>query len=316
MRIWIAFTLLCLMVVSAGCSRSKKHKQEPTTRIAVGQQNTTVAVASPGSSKDPNPAPGPTIIYLDIYQLALPFGTLSQSEQFWKGVDETSCVDVATYDLLFKNGMRVGRASIDEWPQLRAMMEQHPARTRKHSFTGTEAKSTELEFKKGIDEQTIFYFDGQNNPIGRTFENCENFMSLSFQPAPRRAPGTVRVALCPVVRSLRTKIQFNWLNEEREVQFVKPERLYDCNLRADIPLGSFLVVAPSREARWPTSIGKSFLITDGEAERLENVLLIVPRPHRTVDETKLMAKAAPTTREAEQVSPSIAPLAAPRGRKR
>ena len=67
------------------------------------------------------------------------------------------------------------------------------------------------------------------------------------------------------------------LNNEQEVTFSYPERLYDMNLRADVPSDSFLVVAPSEEARWKTSIGNNFFVNDGTAERMENVLLIVPR---------------------------------------
>jgi hypothetical protein len=34
--------------------------------------------------------------------------------------------------------------------------------------------------------------------------------------------------------------------------------LYDINLRADIPAENFLVIAPSSEARWPTSMERAF----------------------------------------------------------
>jgi len=88
---------------------------------------------------------------------------------------------------------------------------------------------------------------------------------------------TMRVALCPVVRSVRKRLELSPLNNEQEVTFTYPERLYDMNLRADVPVDSFLVIAPSDEARWRTSIGNNFFVSDGTAERMENVLLIVPR---------------------------------------
>jgi hypothetical protein len=157
-----------------------------------------------------------------VYQLSLRLARSRAATTSGSASTSSPAWTSRPYDLLFKNGIRVGRAPISEWSYLRGLMEKHPARTQKLSFTGTEAKAVELEFKKGIDEQTIFYYDGQNNTVGRSFENCENVMGLSFQPAPRQPAGTVRVALCPVVRSLRRKIQFNWLNEEREIQFVRP----------------------------------------------------------------------------------------------
>ncbi|MGH7215348.1 MAG: hypothetical protein ACREIT_11350, partial [Tepidisphaeraceae bacterium] len=100
--------------------------------------------------------------------------------------------------------------------------------------------------------------------------------------------------LCPVVRSRRTRLEFNVKNEEREVQFTRPERLYDCNLRVDVPLNSFLIISPSSQATVATSIGGAFLLKDGEAERFEHVLLVVPRAYRVGDEVRTVAN-APTT---------------------
>jgi hypothetical protein len=102
---------------------------------------------------------------------------------------------------------------------------------------------------------------------------------MTLQPAPRK-PGVMRLALCPVVREARKRIQFSPLNHEQEVLFTSPEKIYDVNLRCDIPVDHFLVVAPSSESTWRTSIGNSFLVTEGAAEKLENVLLVVPREIR------------------------------------
>src|SRR5687768_16144984 len=48
-------------------------------------------------------------VHLDMYQFTVPHGGVSRSEEFWKRVDEQR-IDVATYDLLLKNGLRVGVA--------------------------------------------------------------------------------------------------------------------------------------------------------------------------------------------------------------
>src|SRR5690606_12420910 len=107
---------------------------------------------------------------------------------------------------------------------------------------------------------------------GRSYEKCYNFFTLAFEPTPRR-PGTVRMVLCPVVRSTRKQLEFAGQRESRTIEYVQAERLFDMNLRADIPLDSFLVVAPSSEARMSTSIGANFLVVQSPAERLERVLL-------------------------------------------
>ena len=54
--------------------------------------------------------------------------------------------------------------------------------------------------------------------------------------------------------------------------------IYDCNLRIDVPMDSFIVIAPSSEARSPLSVGNAFFFTQGKSELLEQVIIIVPRP--------------------------------------
>ncbi len=219
---------------------------------------------------------GPTQLQIDVYQLHVPIGTVSRNEQFWKRIDE-QCVDVATCDLLYKNGVRVGAASRGEWDYFKSIMEQHPAITQVSSVVGYDGKPVELPMRKDVTDQRIFYFDSSNQLLGRSFDVSENFIAMTFLPAPRKA-NTVRIALCPVVRAQRKKLEYSVANEERpEITYTYPERLYDLNLRADISEDQFFVVAPSGESTWPTSLGNNFFIADAAAEKMEVVLLLVPK---------------------------------------
>ena len=214
--------------------------------------------------------------HLDVYQITLPLGAVSRSEEFWKRVDEQG-VDIGTYDLLQKNGFRVGVAPAGEWGYFKGIIEQYPLVTKKLTVTAGESGSLELEMKKGIDSQYLFYLSDDNTLRGRTYDKCENLLSVTFQAAPRKA-GQVRVTLCPVVRCTRGEFHISVTNEEREYEFVKPERLYDLNLCCDIPVNGFLVLAPSTMAKWSATLGNAFLVDGGAAERFEHVLLMVPRP--------------------------------------
>jgi hypothetical protein len=79
-------------------------------------------------------------------------------------------------------------------------------------------------------------------------------------------------------------LQYSALNAELgEISYAAPERMYKLNLCADVPSDQFLIVAPSGESTWPTSIGNSFLVNDGTAERMETVLLIVPKPVHLIE---------------------------------
>lgn len=217
----------------------------------------------------------PRVQYLDVYQLTLPLGAVSRSEEFWKRVDEQS-VDIGTYDLLQKNGFRVGVAPATEWSYFRAILEQHPATTKKTSVAAGDAGALEMLMKKGVTEQNLFYLTDDNRLLGRTYDRCENLLAVTFQPAPRRH-GQVRVTLCPLVRTHRGEFQISATNVEREYEYVRPERLYDLNLCCDVPVSGFLVVAPSLMAKWSSNLGSAFLVDGGIAERLETVLIMVPR---------------------------------------
>jgi hypothetical protein len=210
--------------------------------------------------------------------LQVPAGTVSRNEKFWKRVDE-QCLDPVTYDLLYKNGVRVGEAPIAEWDYFRQLIADHPAVATASDLVAAESKPVEFTVRKDIVGQTIFYYDRANQLVGKSFDASENLITIAFQQAPRK-PQTMRVVLCPVVRSKYKRLEFSPLNREMEITYTAPERLYDLNLKADVPVDNFLIVAPSSDASLPTSIGNSFFTLDGPAERLENVLLIVPKSIR------------------------------------
>jgi hypothetical protein len=280
-----------VVALAAGCGSSKKSAGADRGAVTAppgGGANSQVLAAdlgSPPDAADPSRSPDGTprgarmsVTHLDIYQLAVPLGAISRSEEFWKHIDEQQ-VDVGTYDLLRKNGWRVGTAPSTEWPYFRDIIDAYPASAKPHrltaGLTGT-AANMELSMKEKVDYQVVSYFDDENLLHNLSFDQCDNLLSISLQQVPRK-PGEARVTVCPTVRSLRRRFQVNMRQQEREFRYVHPERLYDLNLQADIPAGQFLIIAPSPEVRWPTSLGAAFLVENGAAEQFEHVLLLVPR---------------------------------------
>lgn len=231
-----------------------------------------------GQSSIASVAATPVGMRVDIYQLQVPEGSVSRNEKFWKRVDE-HCFDPATYDLLYKNGVRVGQAPIADWDYFKQVMEQYPAVAKQSSLVAGEGKAVELPVRKGMPTQDIWYYNASNVLEGHTFNACENLIALTFQPTPRHA-SSMRVALCPTVRCTEKRLQYTANNNEVEVTYSAPQRIYDLNLRTDVPMENFLIVAPSSDASRRTSIGHGFFMTAGTAERLENVLLIIPRSMR------------------------------------
>jgi hypothetical protein len=216
----------------------------------------------------------PLLIQVVGFKITVPAGACSRSDEFWRHVDEKA-VDPGTYETLYKNGVRCGIASTGEWDYFKAILEQNPAITQPSAYTGREAKLIEMELKMKVDYQNIFAFDRSGDLVGQTYERCDNLMRVSFQPAPRK-PGTVRLGMVPVVKALREIWVPAGAVAGNNFQLVRPEKLYEMNLIADVPMDSFLVVAPSPEGRWPSSLGNAFLVNDGETEQTETVLIFRP----------------------------------------
>ena len=214
-------------------------------------------------------------VQLDIYQMTVPAGAVSRSDEFWKRVEENR-VDPATYDLLLKNGVRIGVAHTSEWDYFRDILEQNNASSLHGTATSGRAGSIQLIMKKNVKWQDIGYLTDRNEVVGRSYDKCDNLIGVGFWPEPRR-PNEMRVEITPVVRARRTRLRFRLNNEEQEFVEEAPEFLYDLNLRAIIPANSFLIIAPSSEVERSTSLGAAFLRSEGDTVPKEQVLVLVPK---------------------------------------
>ena len=160
-------------VALCGCAQSDSE--------ASRRHRTTVELADAfagemGRSLSSHP---PVVQALDVYQLTVPYGAVSRSQEFWKRINETS-VDVATSDLLQKNGLRVGVAPASEWSYFRAIIEQFPAVTRHMAVTGGGEGSLELSMKQGVEFQNLAYLTDDNTLIVRTYEHCEDLIAVAY----------------------------------------------------------------------------------------------------------------------------------------
>lgn len=272
---------LVAALVGAGCAPRQRNPDQPSVTQPVVRPVAVDRAATERAARrvpvDP-PREPITILTLTVYNITLPQGVVSASSEFWKRVNEQS-LNVHAYDTLYQNGIRVGIAAAKEWDYFREIIDQHPATTVRTEYSATETRASEIVLREDVPEQTIFHLDPSGHLEGRSFDQSDNLLALSYGPAPRK-PETIRITLCPMIRTSRARIEFLSNGSARELQMVRPERMFDCSLTADVPLNGVLIIAPSVEGRWPTSIGNNFLTADGNAERMERLLLLVPRAAR------------------------------------
>ena len=277
----------CGVALAAGCAAptnvpSSDAPAGSTLPQVKGRAVAPVDLPAPaGPSLDP--AANPRRVYaINVYRLRVPLGTVSGNADFWKRIDETT-VDPATYDLLYKNGIRVGAAPLAELGRLQAQIDANTAQ--QATVTAGRAEQVEMEMRMDLPRQTLFTFVpgtranggvGGVREVGRSYDACDNVMYLSFRPVPRDSDA-VELTMAPAVNSRRKRLEYTVRGNEAEIEYVEPQTLYDLNLRVDLPLDHFLVVAPSAEVSQPTSVGSAFLTEDEPTERVEKVLVVVPQ---------------------------------------
>jgi hypothetical protein len=272
-RFFLVLLTAVLFSSSPGCGRRGAGAADGGAGNATGDS---LPTTRPVTINDTGwPSAMMSAVQLDIYQMTVPAGAVSRSDEFWKRVEENR-VDPATYDLLLKNGVRIGVAHTSEWDYFRDILEQNNASSMHGTATSGRAGSIQLIMKKNVKWQDIGYLTDRNEVVGRSYEECNNLFGVSFWPEPRR-PNEMRVEMTPLVRARRTRLRFRLNNEEQELVNVADEYLYDLNLRAIIPASSFLIIAPSSEVERSTSLGAAFLRSEGDTVPKEQVLVLVPK---------------------------------------
>lgn len=248
------------------------QKYVPYTPATQPQEAVTEAL--PTNPRDARPAI--ELLYsVEIWEIQLPRDSVTTDEAFWKRVDEQS-VDLPTYDQLFKNGIRVGQLPMNELGEISKLIEQRKGK--RTQIQGVEGKQVVIPIRNDVPRQVLFYVDRSNTLIGRTYDRSENFFSFSFESTPRN-PDRIRIALTPTVRSLDKKLVYTTTpgKEDRELKTIVEESHYDTNLRTDLALRNALVIAPSIEARFGSTLGSAFLIERTPSEELERLIVIIPR---------------------------------------
>jgi hypothetical protein len=281
--------------VLVGCAAPKKPPAAPVA-VAPRQNVETYVPYVPATQPTPpaapveelpksprDPQPSPSLFYsVELWELLLPRDTITVDDAFWKRVNE-QVVDLTTHDQLDKNGIRIGALPMSDLNYLTALVEERKGK--KTSVNGAAGKQIELPIKADIERQTLIFLDRENYPIGKSYDRCTNVLYFSFEPAPRR-PNQIRLALTPAVRVQNRRLAYSIVpgRPDRELKYTSEESHYEANMVLDLPLSSILVVAPSLEARFSSTLGHAFFLAETPSQRLERVLVVIPRAYQKADE--------------------------------
>ena len=273
-RSFVIATAIALSTLAINCGPTAVNEangvSNPGERVVVDPEAARVE-----SSRSQDAAPDvPRMIQLEVFDLTVPAGSISRNTDFWKRIDE-EFMGFERQSMLDKNGLRIGRAGVEELAQLGQHLDA--LQPRKSIVTAQRADEMEFEMTRTSVSQTLFVFDQTGDPVGRDFGPSNNVVYLSFRQALRN-PQSVRVALAPAVRGVRSRLEYSGRGEELKVRDAVPEFRYnELDLNFEIPPDQFVIVAQSSKGTMDTSLGRAFFSVDTPAERMERVLIIRPK---------------------------------------
>lgn len=219
---------------------------------------------------------------LDMYQLSGSVGTFSTNADFWKPFDDTF-LGMWKHDVLYKNGLRVGRAPLTELVQLIDKLAD--AESQESSLIGVRGRDFEIPMKKSPDPQDIFYFDRDGHMAAKSYEPGENFFAISFRQTPR-TNDHVRLALAPAVRELQERI-VRGDTPDSAPKFARPQTFFELGIELDLGADECLVIsAADLASQNRLVVGRAFMIEERPSQMVEKALVIIPRLRGEIQEAR------------------------------
>jgi hypothetical protein len=264
---FVRFFSCTLFLATIGCGANSPPPPPPQSAVSP-------AAPPPAASDAKAPLTGSGIITGTMYHLQMPFGANSRDEAFWKLLDE-DVVDVETNLNLNRNGLRVGRGRIADWPDFLKLLNAESAiKLKQTDFTAAPVfEDARVEMSDVLPEELLFIYDDHGLTM-RSFDNCQNLLSMTFQWAPRK-PRTIRLTVCPVIMAWRTRRDYSLSDDPPAVKYLERLNYYDLHFIADIAPGEFLALGTTTATEDPNRIGSRFLTRDGPNQRYEELLILV-----------------------------------------
>ncbi|HUU82679.1 MAG TPA: hypothetical protein VM243_04160 [Phycisphaerae bacterium] len=216
----------------------------------------------------------------DVLRVELPADQTHHSRKAWNYVNELHG-DPTQTALLRRNGFRMGTASADSWPALRAMFEACEARVLRVPHVVQRGLPLTLQLDSIEEDQPIFLLTADNRMVGRTLERGEKYLHLDYA-LEVDGPQTVTIQVTPEIRLLGAE---KYGRDEQGN--VRRGRQYDglafreLSRTLRLAAGEFLVIGPDTSSGTGLTVGRCFLTHEREGRRYETVLCITPQPFRT-----------------------------------
>ncbi len=213
----------------------------------------------------------------NILRIELPVGTVRHSRKIWNHVDELA-IDEQLLIRLARNGVRIGSASPESWPAIRAILNAGDAQLNENQVPGLRGLPLTLEIAPIEGEESIFAYDKTGSLNGRTFKAGRKLLVVDYSFRPELS-GAVDMRVSLEVRRDRGYMTWERTTEGiRQVPAYKRHIFEDIVVDVLVPPKGFLVIGPGESASNEFLVGgKFFGLSSGGSQR-EVIYIITPIP--------------------------------------
>jgi hypothetical protein len=216
----------------------------------------------------------------DVVRADLPLGGVRDVPKIWNHVDQLRVQD-AGGALLVRNGIRMGVASPDAWPVIRAILDRPGIDVRRDQLVPPAGQPLAIHLNMLEDARPVFYYGADNRLTGKTFPAGDKLLDIEYNYRPEI--GEV-VDLRTTLEIRRDLGVMRWERREGVVREVPAydRHLFD-SLSSLITLkpDEFLVVGLSEKVDQASLIGNEFFTFEQAGRRYETILFITPKTRST-----------------------------------
>ncbi len=283
-------TLRCLLVLAwclmnwgcssltTGSSNQRSSRWPHEIPPAADTRSPASSALSRGHTAD---QPPPVIeIAFDLLRTELPIGSDRHSRKIWNHVDELR-VDPSLSARLARNGLRIGAASPDAWPAIRAILAACDTKVQQDQLFAQGGLPVVIELGSIDHSESVFSYGKDNRLIGKTFPAGSKLLIVDYA-IHTELGGYTNFKITLEVRHDRGVM--TW---ERKGGIIRQVPAFDRHLYTDLSVAlpinqeEFLVVGPSNEADKEYLVGNRFFMRQQGDVQYETLLFVTPVPYQT-----------------------------------
>ena len=224
-------------------------------------------------------------LVFDVVRIDLPIDGVRQSRKIWNHVDELRAgVDVVAR--LARNGLRVGVASPDAWPAVRAIVDAGGGEVHRDRLVAQRGMPLKIKLASAGESESIFSYDADGRLVGKTFPGGDKILNLDYAFHPKLG-GCTEFKLGFEIR--RDRGVMTWERRDgviRQVPAVDRHEFGDLSAVVTLTADEFLVIGLSDEGKNEYLVGARFLISERAGKRSETLLFVTPQPYHAPGTTR------------------------------